>query len=417
MSRDLLRGSQWLIHKDYVSAAVKALATAHRIVGKLAENLDKIDLDVCFGLENNAGPAMVQDFEDGTRMIRIVGVLVADDSISDGMAAFFGLVKTNMVREHVEAAAADEKVKRIVLRIDSPGGQADGISELANAVERADKPVVSHVDGMCCSGAYWVACASDKIYAVSTAMIGSVGAVVTIRNTRRGRDSQVQFVSTQTPKKRLDPFDDDEGKRAEARAEFQAMVDNLGETFIKYVIKNRGDHNGNLNGGIFIGDSAVDTGYADSIRFLAEVLLPKSNKNKGKGKMSTKTETEPTKTGDDKNKVETPTPDENGDISAAEAAVMETARIKAINAMPGTDSLKLKAIVEGMSVEDAAKMMLEEAEKATGDEHLETQAKHERENKFPATHAKAAEGEDALVKECLGLWDKHGSLVHSQAIA
>ena len=81
------------------------------------------------------------------------------------------------IKQGVDAAAADPRVETIVLRIDSPGGQAQGVQEVGDAIHAAaqKKTVCAVVDGMCASGAYWLASQADSISAPEDAFVGSIG--------------------------------------------------------------------------------------------------------------------------------------------------------------------------------------------------------------------------------------------------
>ncbi|MFS8564413.1 MAG: S49 family peptidase [Rhabdochlamydiaceae bacterium] len=71
------------------------------------------------------------------------------------------------------------RVKGILLRINSPGGvasEADSIYKaLVNYKDKYKVPIYTYVDGICASGGVYIACASDKIYATPSSIIGSVG--------------------------------------------------------------------------------------------------------------------------------------------------------------------------------------------------------------------------------------------------
>ncbi len=73
-------------------------------------------------------------------------------------------------------ANANEDVKIIILRIDSPGGTVAGTAELAAVVAASEKPVVVHAQGMLASAALWVAAAADKVIATEMTYVGSIGA-------------------------------------------------------------------------------------------------------------------------------------------------------------------------------------------------------------------------------------------------
>ncbi|MBU6429356.1 MAG: S49 family peptidase, partial [Cyanobacteria bacterium REEB65] len=76
----------------------------------------------------------------------------------------------------------DPSVRAICLEIDSPGGQVNGVSELAGMIRDASdrKPTVAYVSGYGCSAAYWLASACGEIVACETAVLGSVGCILAV---------------------------------------------------------------------------------------------------------------------------------------------------------------------------------------------------------------------------------------------
>lgn len=91
----------------------------------------------------------------------------------------------NTIRQQLmesrERTFKDDKVKAILLHIDSPGGtvgDADGIYRAIKAYkEKYKTPVYAFVDGLCASGGMYVASVADKIYASDVSLIGSVGVI------------------------------------------------------------------------------------------------------------------------------------------------------------------------------------------------------------------------------------------------
>ena len=77
-------------------------------------------------------------------------------------------------------AAADDDVKAVVLRVDSPGGAVTGSETIWRAVCRVregGKPVVASMGGVAASGGYYVAMAADQIVANPGTITGSIGVV------------------------------------------------------------------------------------------------------------------------------------------------------------------------------------------------------------------------------------------------
>jgi protease-4 len=75
--------------------------------------------------------------------------------------------------------AGNQRLKALLLDIDSPGGSATGSEVLYRAIQRVaeEKPVYAYVRGMGASGGYYLACAASKVYALPTALVGSIGVI------------------------------------------------------------------------------------------------------------------------------------------------------------------------------------------------------------------------------------------------
>lgn len=87
----------------------------------------------------------------------------------------------SLFAQQLDAAAADDRVKAIVLRINSPGGTvttADTMYQtLMDFRRKTGKPIVADAQDLMASGAYYVACAADKIVAQPTSVVGSIGVI------------------------------------------------------------------------------------------------------------------------------------------------------------------------------------------------------------------------------------------------
>jgi protease-4 len=109
-----------------------------------------------------------------------VGVLVAQGDIIDGEAApgtVGGLSTAALVRK----AREDERIKAIVLRVNSPGGSVFGSELVRRELElarKAGKPVVVSMGDVAASGGYWISTNADEILADEATITGSIGAYV-----------------------------------------------------------------------------------------------------------------------------------------------------------------------------------------------------------------------------------------------
>lgn len=210
---------------------------------------------------------------DGVAIIDVIGATFKRANL---MTAMSGATSYEMIRADFQAALDDPKIKAIMLNIDSPGGEASGTGELAEAIfaARGQKPITAYVGGMGCSAGYWLASAADNIVIDPTALLGSIGVKWALRGDKPASDKDApsyEFVSSVSPMKNADP-----GSK-EGAAQFQALVDAMASVFVGTVARNRGvDTETVLNefgkGGIFVGKDAVQAGLADSLGSFEAVL-------------------------------------------------------------------------------------------------------------------------------------------------
>lgn len=87
-------------------------------------------------------------------------------------------VNTAELVEDLTDIQKDEKIKAVVLRVNSPGGSAYGSEQVWAAIEAikaAGKPVVVSMGDVAASGGYYISCNADRIFANPTTLTGSIG--------------------------------------------------------------------------------------------------------------------------------------------------------------------------------------------------------------------------------------------------
>jgi protease-4 len=84
------------------------------------------------------------------------------------------------LQNQLKKAIADNKVKAIVVRINSPGGEVTASDRLHHLIQEANKlkPVVAYMDTIAASGGYYAACGARKIMAHPTTLTGSIGVII-----------------------------------------------------------------------------------------------------------------------------------------------------------------------------------------------------------------------------------------------
>lgn len=124
------------------------------------------------------------DVSDLEMANNVVAIVYATGTIMDGTMPQ-GTVGGDTLSKQLREARLDDKVKAVVLRVDSPGGSAFA-SELIRQeillLKKAGKPVVASMASMAASGGYWISANADEIWASPTTITGSIGIFGAIPN-------------------------------------------------------------------------------------------------------------------------------------------------------------------------------------------------------------------------------------------
>jgi protease-4 len=106
-----------------------------------------------------------------------IAVVPVVGEIVDGEAPN-GVAGGETVAQHILDAAADDSIKAIVLRVDSPGGSvlaSEQIRQALLAAKAKKLPVVVSMANVAASGGYWIATPADRIFAEPDTITGSIG--------------------------------------------------------------------------------------------------------------------------------------------------------------------------------------------------------------------------------------------------
>lgn len=112
-----------------------------------------------------------------------IAVIYANGEIGMGKGSETEIGTENIVKA-LKEAAEDDKVKAIVLRVNSPGGSVLTSDIIYHEVlkAKAKKPLVASFGAYAASGGYYISCAADRIFAQPTTLTGSIGVFGMIPN-------------------------------------------------------------------------------------------------------------------------------------------------------------------------------------------------------------------------------------------
>lgn len=223
-----------------------------------------------------------------TAIIPVLGTLVHR---TGGLDALSGLTSYQSIRRALDTALADDAVQKIVLDIDSPGGEVNGCFDLAEHIyqSRGRKPITAVVNESAYSAAYALASAAGRVVVPRTGGVGSVGVVVTHvdqANWNENAGLKVTHVFAGAQKADFSPH---HALKPEAKTRLQEMVDDTYRLFVDTVARNRGisaEAVRKTEAGIFHGKKAVAAGLADEVAAVSGYLTGGGRRTGGRARMS-----------------------------------------------------------------------------------------------------------------------------------
>lgn len=218
--------------------------------------------------------------EGATAIVPVHGLLVRHSRLVNGESQPRGTSYETIAAQLAEAAD-DPAVRSILLDVDSPGGIAIGLSELAEQLRDGlgGKPLVAYANGMAASAAYYLASQADMLIASRDAMVGSIGTYMVVVDSSAAAEAEGLRVHVlrSAPHKGVGepgaPIGDDQ------LAALQAEVDSYADLFRRAVLAGRAragltadDVAALADGRVWVGQEAVDVRLADRIGTLAHAL-------------------------------------------------------------------------------------------------------------------------------------------------
>ncbi len=136
----------------------------------------------------HAGPRLEEVLVESRGSQNKIAIVPIQGVISDAAVDPIGTTMVTIIKSQLERAADDQKVKAVILKVDSPGGgvmAADEIHDLiADFQKRNGKPVIASMGGLAASGGYYVSAPCRWIVAHEMTITGSIGVIMSTWNYR-----------------------------------------------------------------------------------------------------------------------------------------------------------------------------------------------------------------------------------------
>jgi protease-4 len=246
---------------DRIAPYDEVLDELKKLAGKQAKDKDfpQITLATYAGIPGEAKTGKAR-----------IAVVVAEGEIVDGEGKSSQVGGERVSRE-LRRLRLDERVKAVVLRVNSPGGSASA-SELIQrevVLTRKVKPLVVSMSHLAASGGYWISTYGDRIFAEPSTITGSIGVFGLLPNVKKlANEHGVTWDSVQTAKL-ANPMTLTRPKNDLELNRIQGLVDHIYEQFIAKVADSRKMKKEAVHeiaqGRVWSGREAVKLGLVDEI--------------------------------------------------------------------------------------------------------------------------------------------------------
>lgn len=250
--RDIL-SSRWAIQED---AAVKLMPLVSNII---TGSQSAVQATV------EAAYPMVMEVQDDTHDASIIGK-VAVIPVKGVITKYdnCGTLGLQSIEQYLQYFDNQPSITGVVLDMDTPGGEASYLPNIAETIASMKKPVVSFYSGVCASAGYYIASQTDEIYAsTETDVVGSIGTMVQFVTPHPDNKDLVlhSVYATKSTRKNEAFRSAMEGKYDLIRSQ---MLDPLNEVFHKTVLSSRpGIDKEALSGAVYNTQKAIDMKLID----------------------------------------------------------------------------------------------------------------------------------------------------------
>ena len=206
-----------------------------------------------------------------------IAIVYAEGAIVMGEGNVGQVGGTKLARE-IRELRQDEKVKAIVLRVNSPGGSALASEEIQHEIRLANRkiPVVVSMGTVAASGGYWISTYADKIYAEPNTITGSIGVIGMFMNIKEIASRHGFTFDVVKTGKFADVLSISRPKSPEEMAIIQREVDEVYSDFLRKVAEGRNQPLATIEkiaeGRVWSGADALELGLVDELGGLEKAI-------------------------------------------------------------------------------------------------------------------------------------------------
>ncbi|MCO6469191.1 MAG: signal peptide peptidase SppA [Bacteroidales bacterium] len=254
-----------LKYYDEIIAELKSLCGT-----KEGDELNSIKLSKYFTAPSDSKEK--KDFQNRIAIVYAVGEIITGQGNDD-------VIGSDRIAKAIRDARKDEKVKAIVMRVNSPGGSALASDIILREVKlaAAEKPFVVSMGGVAASGGYYISAGATKIFAESSTITGSIGVLGVLPNLEKTMKNKLgitfDYAMKNENSNHMSVF---RPMTQTQRDNIQSAIEDIYSTFVNHVATGRNmtyeqvDEIG--QGRVWIGTDALKIGLVDEIGGLNDAV-------------------------------------------------------------------------------------------------------------------------------------------------
>lgn len=234
------------------------------------DDLNTLSLSSYF---NAPDPALGKvDRHNRVAVVYAVGEIISGEGSDD-------IIGSDRIAKAIRTARKDDKVKAIVMRVNSPGGSALASDVILREVKlaAAEKPFIVSMGNVAASGGYYISAAAHKIYAEPTTITGSIGVLGMIPNLENTMKNKLgityDYATTNRNSNFITAFRPLTGEQREI---LKGYIEDVYQTFVLHVMEGRGmtfeEVDNIAQGRVWIGTDARNIGLVDEIGGLNDAI-------------------------------------------------------------------------------------------------------------------------------------------------
>jgi len=216
--------------------------------------------------------------KEGTTKLDKIAVIYAEGSIESGEGDD-EKIGSDKIAKTIKEARLDDKIKAIVLRVNSPGGSALASDVIWREVLLAKKakPIIVSMGNLAASGGYYISCAADRIFAQPNTITGSIGVFGMIPNMQKALKEKLGItVDTINTNKHSDVGSTLRAVSKEEYNYIQTSVEKVYDVFTKRVAEGRKMTQANVDsigqGRVWSGADAIKINLVDELGGLNDAI-------------------------------------------------------------------------------------------------------------------------------------------------